>query len=401
LPHKAYPNLQLFVSQGPDAKLLTAWITNSSKVGQLQQLVRQHGSSMDFIHLAAAVNRLGTWQRDDKISGSQQQTQVQQLVADIEQLLVPKVLEQCGCFALAQLVWGLGLLCHTGSGMFAACLNQFMLRLDASEKAMDVSNVLYGVARSGWQLKPQQLQLLLTAAVGLLSKHDHQAAANSVWAVATMWPYFSTQLSLLQQQQVLKQLQPMLLFLAKEVAVASTQQIANSLWACAQLKIHPAELFAALASQQQWYRLLPAMNGQEMSNTALACAVLDHRDEQLLARLLQQALRQQSSSCSSSMQFSQQCVCNLCWSVAVLDLKRLAGSVVELVSQANRQHQWAGFVTESATQLQQVHQWLVDRQLVGGRGLAGALTEQQLQQCSKVVREQHNISAAEPPSALQ
>jgi hypothetical protein len=88
LPHKAYPNLQLFVSQSPDAKLLTAWITNSSKVGKLPQLVYQHGSSMDFIHLAAAVNRLGIWQRDDLISGSQQQTQVHQLVADIEQLLV-------------------------------------------------------------------------------------------------------------------------------------------------------------------------------------------------------------------------------------------------------------------------------------------------------------------------
>jgi very-short-patch-repair endonuclease len=56
---------------------------------------------------------------------------------------------------------------------------------------------------------------------------------------------------------------------------------------------------------------------------------------------------------------------------------------------------------ERATQLQQVHQWLLDRQLVGGRGLAGALTEQQLQQCSTAAREHHNIAAAEPPSALQ
>jgi hypothetical protein len=371
-------------------------------VGQLQQLVNQHGSSMDYIHLSAAVNMLGSWQRDGNISSSRQQTQVQRLVADIQQLLVPKVLSQCGCFALAQLVWGLGLLGHTGSGLFAACLNQFLLRLDDNRKAMAVSSVLYGVAKSGWQLKPQQLQQLLAAAMRLQFDLYPQAAGNIMWAVATMWPCLRKQLSLhQQQQQVLQQLQPLMLFLATEPASADSQEIANSLWACAQLRSYPAELFAALDSQQQWDRLLPAMNGQALSNTALACAVLDHRDEQLLARLLQQALHQQSVSSSSSMQFTTQCVCNLCWSVAVLDLQRLASSVVELLHQANRKQQWADFAPESTMQLQQVHQWLLDRQLVGGRGLAGALTEQQLQQCSTAVREQLVVSAAEPPSEMQ
>jgi hypothetical protein len=373
-------------------------------VRKLQQLVNQHGSSMDYIHLAAAVNRLGTWQRDGIISC--QQKQVQQLLGDIEQLLVPKVLEQCGCFALAQLVWGLGLLTHTSSGLFAACLKQFMMRLEdsaGSRKAMDVSNVLVGVAKSGWQLKPQQLQQLLAAAVRLLLGNDHQAAANTMWAVATMWAYLSKQLSLQQQQQqqVLQQLHPLVLFLANELALASCQDIANSLWACAELSLYPAELFAALDSKKQWDRLLPAMTGQALSNTALACAVLDHKDEQLLAGLLQQALQRQSSSSSSSMQFSQQWVCNLCWSVAVLDLQRLAGSVVELVHQANRQQQCTNFSPEPAMQLQQVHHWLLDRQLRGGRGLAGALTEQQLQQCSTAVSAEHERSAAKPPSALQ
>jgi hypothetical protein len=375
-------------------------IRKSTTVGQLQQLVNQHGSSMDYIHLAAAVNMLGSWQREGNISSSRHQKQVQRLVADIDQLLVPSVLDQCGCFALAQLVWGLGLLGHTGSGLFAACLNRFLLRLDG-RNAINVSSVLYGVAKSGWQLKPQQLQQLLAAAVGLQLDLDSQAAANIMWAVATMWPYLMKQLSLQQQQQVLQQLQPLVLFLAKEVASAKPQAVTNSLWACAQLNLHPVELFAALDSQQQWDRLLPTMKGQELSNTALACAVLDHRDEQLLARLLQRALHQQSSSSSSSMRLSAQGVCNLCWSVAVLDLQQLAGSIVELVHQANRQQQRAELEPEDARQLQQVQQWLLDKQLVGGRGLAGALTEQQLQQCSTAFSKNLNTSAAEPPSETQ
>jgi hypothetical protein len=56
---------------------------------QVQQLVNHHGSSMNYIHLSAAVNMLGSWHRDGNISPKQ--TQVQRLVADIEQLLVPSV----------------------------------------------------------------------------------------------------------------------------------------------------------------------------------------------------------------------------------------------------------------------------------------------------------------------
>jgi hypothetical protein len=300
-------------------------------------------------------------------------------------------------------VWGLGLLEHASSGLFAACLDRFVLRLndDKELKAKTLSNVLYGVARSGWQLEPQQLQQLLAAAVRLHLDLDTQAAANIMWAVATMWPYLSKQLSLQQHQHVLQQLQQLVQFLANAIASADSQHIANSLWACAQLRFYPAELFAAVDRQQQRGRMLPATNEQDLSHTALACAVLNHRDEKLLDWLLQQALRHQSSSSSSRMKLSEQSVSNLCWSVAVLDLQRVAGSVVELVRQANRQQQWASFATESASQLQQVHQWLLDGQLVGGRGLAGALTEQQLQQCSTAVSAEHDRSAAEPPSDLQ
>jgi hypothetical protein len=138
------------------------------------------------------------------------------------------------------------------------------------------------------------------------------------------------------------------------------------------------------------------MNEQDLANTALACAVLDHRDEQVLAGLLQHTLWQQTSS--SDARLTTQGMCNLCWSVAVLELQQLAGSVVQLVqAAASSQQQWREFASEELMQLHQVHLWLLDRQLVGGRGLAGALTQQQLQQCSGAWREQLRATAAELP----
>ncbi|KAF6259140.1 hypothetical protein COO60DRAFT_1638610 [Scenedesmus sp. NREL 46B-D3] len=196
---------------------------------------------MNPIHLAATVNTLGNWQQSGRLAGSaQQQHDVQQLLSDVNQLpQLKQVLAQCRCQELSQLVWGLGLLGHTGTGTFAACLDRFLQRHDDIERSQQVSNVLYGAAKAG-QLKVEQFQQLLAALA-----------------------------------------------------------VSNSLWACAQLRVYPAELFAALDSQQQWGRLLPAMTGQHLVITALACAVLDHRDEQLMNTLLQQAQQWQLSSTRS------------------------------------------------------------------------------------------------------
>jgi hypothetical protein len=145
------------------------------------------------------------------------------------------------------------------------------------------------------------------------------------------------------------------------------------------------------------------MTGQALANTALACAVLGHKDERLLTSLLQEVQqRQPQSGKCSSFQFNMQALCSVCWCVAVLDQQQLAGSVLSLV-QAVRisQQQWVNVVDEGLTQLQQVHLWLLDKQLVDGRGLAGALTQQQLQQCKDACNSQHQARAAKPPSAAQ
>ncbi|KAF6259166.1 hypothetical protein COO60DRAFT_1047049 [Scenedesmus sp. NREL 46B-D3] len=202
--------------------------------------------------------------------------------------------------------------------------------------------------------------------------------------------------------QVQQHLQELVAGLSRKLRDATPQAVSNSLRACAQLRVYPAELFAALDSQQQWSRLLPAFNRQDLANTALACGEVDHRDEQLLRLLLQQALQLQEAGGSTGKLNSWE-VCHICWSVAVLDFQQLASSVIKLVeAAASVQQQWMRFGSEGLVQLHQAHLWLLDKQpLVGGRGLAGALTEQQLQQCIQAAAQMLLITAAESPSQFE
>uniref|UniRef100_A0A383V6H2 RAP domain-containing protein n=1 Tax=Tetradesmus obliquus TaxID=3088 RepID=A0A383V6H2_TETOB len=428
--------------QAIDAPLLTTKIKKATTVTQLQQLVQQHGSSVNYIHMAAIVNTLGNWQQQGKLRcGMQQQQVVQQLLADVDSLLLP------GCwisrqhdidrsqqpanvlYGAAKAEWQMEpgqaqqLLAalvrllpgaepqHVANSLWAAAelgqapteqqLQQLLaalVRLLPDAKPQHVANSLWAVATMGGKVQMQQLQLLLQHLASRLAEASPQGVSNSLWAVAK----FAEQLADEQQQQVQQsqQLQHLLAGLTRKLAAANPQDVANSLWVCSQLRVYPAELFAAMDGQQQWGRLLPAMTGRNLANTALACAVLGHRDERLLAGLLQHALQLQTRS--SGQQLNIQNVCNLCWSVAVQDAQQLAGSVVQLAqAAASSQQQWREFKTEDLMQLHQVHLWLLDGQLVGGRGLAGALTQQQLQHCSDACSESHQTRATQPPSAFQ
>jgi hypothetical protein len=93
--------------------------------------------------------------------------------------------------------------------------------------------------------------------------------------------------------------------------------------------------------------------------------------KQLLTLLLQQAVHQQSSS-SSSMKLSEHSFFNLCWSVAVPDLQRLASSVVELVRQANKQQQWVDFAPKSTVSCSRCTSGCWMGSWWGSGGLAGA-----------------------------
>jgi hypothetical protein len=194
-----------------------------------------------------------------------------------------------------------------------------------------VANSLWAVAIYKRKMAAQQLQHMLQHLTSKLADASTRALANSLWAVAKLAQQLTDQQQ--QQLQQSQELKHLLAGLAGKPDVVVPKAVSNSLWACAQLRVYPAELFATLDSQQQWGRLLPGMTGQNLGNTALACAVLDHRDERLLAGLMQHALQIETGSSSSSPLTSQE-LCNLCWSVAVLDLQQLAGSVLQLVQAA-------------------------------------------------------------------
>jgi hypothetical protein len=379
---------------------LTANIKQANTAEELQQLLQRHSASFNHIHLGVIGGKLGNRQQEGMLICDADLQEAQQLLADIEQLpQLPQLLAQCECRHLSQLVWGLGLLGHTHTGLFAACLDGYMQIVGNEERAQHVSSVLYGAAKAEWQLQNEQLQLLLAALVRLLPDADPKAVSSSLGSIAKMAGRTTGQ-----QQHLLQQspyLQQLLAGLAGKLPAAGAQAVSTSLWACAQLRIYPAALFAALDSQQQWDRLLPAMNGQHLVGIAHACAMLDHRDEQLLGGVLCQALQlQRQSSSSSSRQLTVRSSSNLSWSLAVLDLQQLAGDIVELMQAQVSGEMW-DLEDKGMVQLQLVHQWLLDRQLVGGRGLAGALTEQQLQQCREASAASLKVKATEAPGQFK
>lgn len=62
-------------------------------------------------------------------------------------------------------------------------------------------------------------------------------------------------------------------------------------------------------------------------------------------------------------------MCNLCWSVAVLDLQQYTKQVLLLVQACCQQ--WGSVTEAEQQQLYQVHWWLLDCSLGSGQGLGG------------------------------
>ncbi len=75
-------------------------------------------------------------------------------------------------------------------------------------------------------------------------------------------------------------------------------------------------------------------------------------------------------------------VASICRPIALLDIRGLAGAARKLVADSNikrvgRPH------PSNLRRLWAFHSWLLDHQLLDGKGLAGLVTEQQLQQGAK------------------
>ena len=124
----------------------------------------------------------------------------------------------------------------------------------------------------------------------------------------------------------------------------------------------------------------------------MALGQLGHADEQLHGPLLQEAAQrlQQQRAQDGSSRFTAQELCNISWSVAVLDLQQHTDQLLPLVQACSQQ--WQSMQVEGMRQLFQVHLWLLDCQSAAGaeqrQGLQGVLSALQLQQCEAAWRQQ-------------
>jgi hypothetical protein len=180
--------------------------------------------------------------------------------------------------------------------------------------------------------------------------------------------------------------------ISQQLKAWSSQAIANSMFACARLGVYNARFLGdASALAHKW---LPGAAATGVEQAACACKVLQFRDGRLMAavvkrskQLLQQRGRGQlyegSLRCKLAAQVS--------YAVAALDLQQLADDVRELViiSGVAQQHDTdAGYdvlptsncIAGQLGMLWEVHAWLVQHRLLDGQGLAGLLSQQQLEQ---------------------
>eukprot|EP00775_Hariotina_reticulata_P004283 gene4283-biopygen6010 len=207
--------------------------------------------------------------------------------------------------------------------------------------------------------------------------------SNTIWAVATM-----------NKQLQPQKLRPLLEAFATRLDLSSSREVTMLLWGCASLSCLPSQLLTALHSQQQWARLLPCAEHRGLGSIAWALGQLGHVDEQLHGALLQQAVKLLQERGSSSVSETQW-LCNMCWSVAVLDLQQLVPWLLQLVKACSQQHLWTGIAAVDLQQLYQTHIWLLDCQLAGCmQGLLGILTAEQLQQCKATWLANFPVTAA-------
>jgi hypothetical protein len=271
-----------------------------------------------------------------------------------------------------------------------------------------VSNSLWAVATIRRSLRPEQQQRLLTAHVQQLPQPESnpQCISNTLWAVATLKADVATEA-----------LEAIFDTFAARLQTAEPQAFSNALWAASSL--HPPFLPRQILQDPAAVKfavevLLPGMKIQELSNVIVACGLLGWDDASLLLPLISRAVelaeleRQQqqqapwasqadtqqqqslastaslpdaaSSSSrrgsSSSAVSNTQAWCNICWAAAVLNLTELTPQLLLMAAQAAAA--WGQLGDKGLVQLFQLHMWLTDS---GGKGLAGTLNEQQLEEC--------------------
>jgi hypothetical protein len=157
-----------------------------------------------------------------------------------------------------------------------------------------------------------------------------------------------------------------------------------------ELQLKDAEFIpAAVAAAPVW--LSKSTEPFNLTQAATACAQLQYRDEHFVGLLLQRAeqmlqpsKRNSGRPLSESNRASIASMC--CVLVVLLDMRGLAGAPHTLVADSNIKQDRHSHPS-NLRRLWVFHSWLLEHQLLDGKGLAGLVTQQQLQQGAKQAAE--------------
>jgi hypothetical protein len=169
----------------------------------------------------------------------------------------------------------------------------------------------------------------------------------------------------------------------------SSQHITNAMWACGELGLANEQFFAAaVAAAPKW---LPQSTGFDLTQAASACAKLQIRDERFLLQILSQAgvvlCPGSSPAAAGSAKSSKRlkprdidstvALCSM--RVAEINMPQLAGPMRDLIAESGISKR-PNTHPSNTGKLWVFHSWLLQHNLLDGKGLAGVLTQQQLQQ---------------------
>jgi hypothetical protein len=257
---------------------------------------------------------------------------------------------------------------------------------DAAPQA--TANVVWAIAKllrsRSWQggVSEQDVQQLLgEQQLRVLADGKPQAISNVLFALARI----ATADPPLVRRDFAQQCSVQLLSLVSTpVSKWTPQNVANTMWATAELGL-PADVFVVKAVQaaRAW---APISRDTEVNQAALACALLQYRDEAFLSLLLQRAsvlLQQTGKARSGSRVLSLADKTGLAAFVAAsitqLNMQQLAGPARDLVASSGVGQQ-ANTHPSNLRRLWVFHAWLLQQKLLDGRGLTRLVTEQQLRQ---------------------
>jgi hypothetical protein len=407
-------------------RMITREITECNSVPELETVFIEHSSSFSYINAAAAITKYV------QLRGSSMRSPFfSKLGASWLQQMPEAGTREC-----ANVLWACSKL---GSGDHPVWTETWQAFIDNVEKELsrsqppslppqELSNVLYACAKLRKLPQPDELLLLLEAFVHptVMAAASPRDIANVIWSLGVLSINRGWQAEV--SQELLQQLlaPPILNGLAEEgdpqhvsnvlvglghmctgpapllsIAAAhncarqvlsgvrlsswKAQDITNAMWALSELQLKGEGFFqAAVAAAPMW---LPKSTAFDVTQAATACAQLQYNDERFVGMLVQrgqQLLQPSQRSPTRPLLAKDKAILAVlcCISVAQLDMRGLAGAVCEMVAssgigQDSRTH------PASLRKLWVFHSWLLEHRLLDGKGLAGLVKEQQLQQGEK------------------